>query len=265
MGTQRVISKLIGGTRVFFDREIDVIYTNTPQFDVPFRRNQADIAADICFEATTYCNVSCSNCFSESLPSRPGRHLSLHSISEHLSSGRPRLIRVCITGGEPLMHPEAQGILELPSTFSDLGFVLTTNGTLQPSLDAQMARYGWLVCVSIHGARDSHNEYEHKDTHAIAVNRICSLSEQGVATQIYAVVHRKFHAKDLEFLLRLRDTSGARMLRLIVPRPHGRHELVDPAAAQVLVQRYLSDTCVLVCDSSATSFVDVHGNTRASN
>jgi molybdenum cofactor biosynthesis enzyme MoaA len=265
MGKQKVISKVIGGTRVFFDREMDVIYTHAPQFDVPFHRNQSGIAADICFEATTYCNVSCVNCFSDSLPSRPGRHLALQSILEHLSSGRPGLIRVCITGGEPLMHPEAAGILELPSTFTDLGFVLTTNGTLQPRLDAEMARHGWLVCVSIHGARDSHNAYERNDTHALAIARIHSLSEQGVATHIYAVLHGKFRMEDLEFLLQLRDNSGAKMLRLIVPRPHGRHELVDPVATQASVQRYLSDKCVLVCDSSTTLFVDVVGNRRTTN
>jgi len=248
-----------------WDHELDVIYTEDPRFDVPFCRNQSGVDADICFEATTYCNVACANCFSESLPSRPGQHLPLQSIVDHLTSSRSGLLRACITGGEPLMHPDIKGILELPSRYCDVGFVLTTNGTIQPSLDVAMAHHGWLVCVSIHGTREAHNEYERHDTHGLAVARLCNLSEQGATTHIYAVLHRKFRTEDLEFLLQLRERCGARMLRLIVPRPYGRHESVNPVESRVAVAPYLSKQCVLVCESSGSPFVDVRGERRTSH
>lgn len=88
------------------------------------------------FELTDKCNLSCQHCGSK-CTNRNNTFLPLDVINKTLhsvySEYGPEDIMICITGGEPLLHPDLFDVIRLAK---DMGFTvgMTTNGTLKNTI-----------------------------------------------------------------------------------------------------------------------------------
>ncbi|MCL4499435.1 MAG: anaerobic ribonucleoside-triphosphate reductase activating protein [Chloroflexi bacterium] len=84
---------------------------------------------------TSGCNFRCPFCHNADLVLRPDStdDMAWERIEQHLEKRREWLDGVCITGGEPTMHPQLRKIL---SRIKELGFLtkLDTNGTSPEAL-----------------------------------------------------------------------------------------------------------------------------------
>ena len=131
----RVIRKLIAGQEYTYDQATDVIFSGARRAGHFYQRTQVERSVDLCVELTTRCNFVCMNCFSESARGRGGINADAELVADAIIAASPDIIRVCVTGGEPLLHPDVANILDLPAIVLDCGFVLSTNGTARPDLD----------------------------------------------------------------------------------------------------------------------------------
>ncbi len=263
MDAPRIIQKSIEGRTYHYDRWLDIIASDIPYVGTPLDRTQVERPVDLCIEITTWCNFTCVNCFSESRRGVRGVHLPTPYILEYIKENVSELIRISLTGGEPFMHPEIELILELPSLFPGLGFVITTNGTLRADLDDHLVEQGWLTAISLHGRAKTHNEYCRHESFEIVTQRMKRISRRGLV-HIYTVVHNQLSCADVDWLFHFRDEIGAKFLRFIVPRSFGRFErLADNSILEHLRGR-LDAQSGLKTQKSLTTFVSALGGTRKS-
>lgn len=100
------------------------------------------------FEITNRCNLKCRHCGSNC--SAAGESLSLRDIErtlESLKSCKDRPM-ICLTGGEPMLHPGFFGIAEC---IRSNGFLwgMTTNATLIDDDAAKKLRQAGMATVSV--------------------------------------------------------------------------------------------------------------------
>ena len=227
-----VLRKTIGGSSYRWDQLTDTIAVDGHECDHQSSRYDRTLGVqnpvDLCVELTTQCNLQCDFCFSDSGPGLSYTHLSIPNLLQALRDRRETLIRVCIAGGEPLLHPEIGSVLALPNQWSDIGFVLNTNGTVGTQYDDQIVAEGWLVALSLHGSESSHNKYTRSHSYSRVVRRIETLAA-GTVVHVYCVLSGSTKHTDLSDLVQTTFRSGASFLRLIVPRKFGRQGDDPPA------------------------------------
>lgn len=230
-----------------------------------FSRGVIVAEQDLCIECTTNCNAECGYCFSDSRPTVRANFLPEDVIRRTITSFRDSLLRVCLAGGEPLMHPSIASLLALPCDYPDVGFVLNTNGALRRDLDPLIVENQWLVAVSLHGLGTTHNAYTRTRSFDKVVARVQDLASVTVV-HIYCVLNALTTEEDILFLYELLDRGVVR-LRLITPRAFGR--LGDPpssvilAAAEQLVEK--DPRVILKRRQSESLFLDVSGRLRKAN
>ncbi|MBI3175233.1 MAG: radical SAM protein [Chloroflexi bacterium] len=134
---------------------------------------------------TYACNLRCDHCYA-----RAGGENKLtmtvpaatHLAEEAANGGFAKLI---VTGGEPLMHPECDTLLdalsELRPKFSPMKMVLRTNLTmpLDDDLMKRMVRAFDLVVVSVDGDEITHNARRGAGTYYRTVSNLKGLTEFG--------------------------------------------------------------------------------------
>jgi molybdenum cofactor biosynthesis enzyme MoaA len=263
MAPNRTIQKVIDGRLYVYDGRLDVIHEGAVRVGYPYDRTQVSVPVDACVELTTACNWNCINCFSESSPSWPGRYADAAKVVEVLRDDAGRLIRVCVTGGEPLMHPDVEKLIRLPAEMRACGFVLSTNGSVRSDIDPALIENQWLVAISVHGRELTHNKYTRARSFGKAVDRVCRLARETVV-HIYTVLHDGMGTEDLEFVLRLRDECGAAFVRFIAPRPFGRYELLGDDALVKEAARLADDRAGVKMNPSLTRFLPTRGPERIS-
>ena len=112
-------------------------------------------------EVTDRCNLNCKHCGSKCSNSN-STYLDYDVIERTLervvASYNPAKIMICITGGEPLLHPDIYRVIHLAHS---LGFPvgLTSNGTLIGSGEARLLKRSGLntITISIDGIGGVHN------------------------------------------------------------------------------------------------------------
>jgi len=262
--SQNIFRKVIRGVEVLYESKLDIIsYGNPSGIRSPFNRTQVCQSFDLCAEITTKCNLACQNCFSDSFKGKYGIHLGYQSVYALLRQRYAELIRFCITGGEPFMHPEIESFLEIPRDFPGLGHVISTNGTLRADLDDSLIRNGWLVAISLHGRQESHNLYSGCDSFDIVRRRIESLAAR-TRVHIYCVLHDALTIEDVDWIFQFRDDTGAMFLRFIIPREFGRYRpLHAPTKIDEIATR-LDECSGLKVEASKTSLLGVSGLVRHS-
>lgn len=258
--------KVIHGRRYVY-RQIDdvIVEDGRSRGSLPFyERTQVSEPVDLCVELTTWCNWTCGNCFSRSARGRKGIHADPEAVARYIQSHEKELIRVTITGGEPLLHPEIEQLLTLPSIVPNCGFVLSTNGSVREDVDGILIEQGWLVAVSLHGMAESHSKYSQSASFDASVRRVRRLAKDTVV-HIYAVVHNGLSERDVDALLELREETGAAFLRFIAPRPFGRYEPMRARHVLDYVEDRVGEHVGLKVSPSRTRFLSVSGDLRMSN
>jgi sulfatase maturation enzyme AslB (radical SAM superfamily) len=257
------LRKIIDGTQYSYHKRVDTIYRDILSCGSRYDRTQVEKPVDICVELTTFCNFTCRNCFSDSAKGQTGHHVDAEAVMDYLTSHRDEFIRISFTGGEPMLHPTISSLLRLPEHIQDCAFVITTNGVIRRDLDDILIGNEWLVAISLHGNKSTHDRYSVSYSHEKVVNRIASLAPETVV-HIYSVLHDAMRTDDIEFLFKLRDESGAAFLRFIEPRPHGRFEPLTNETLIREVERRLDERSGLKSTSSLTRFITAAGDLRLS-
>lgn len=138
---------------------------------------------DLYLHLTTRCNLRCTYCYSQALREEKEcgdlpLKVALKALSEAKGLG---VHTVLLTGGEPLLHPEALRIAERSRR---MGFrtVLLTNGLL---IDKKIAKVIAQTCDQVTVSLDSalpelHNLHRGKGTHKQVIKAIGRLKEAGV-------------------------------------------------------------------------------------
>lgn len=255
---------MIDGTTYRYDRWLDVVFTESCILDVPLNRTQTDRPVDLCLEITTSCNFACQNCFSNSERGARGRDLAIDRALDVIKAHQNQIIRLCITGGEPLMHPDIEAVLEAPSQLKECGCVLTTNGSMRQDLDELITANQWLTAVSLHGRKDAHEAYTRSDSFNLTTRRIEALARRALV-HIYTVVHDGLSGDDVEWLFRFRDQTRTQFLRFMVPRAHGRFQPLRNEALLTCIKERLDARSGLKLGPSLTRFLAVGGALRDSH
>lgn len=183
------------------------------------------------FELTDRCNMSCLHCGSSCstgnqmiLPVKDIEKV-LDETAERYDAGK---IMVCLTGGEPMLHPDFYKIANL---IQEKGFLwgMTTNGSLIDDAAACALAEAGLgsVSVSLDGFAEDHDFLRNrKGAFEMAVHGIRSLQKCGKyrgILQVTTVVHRKNIGR-LEEMYGYLKKMGITHWRLTNMDPIGRAE-----------------------------------------
>ncbi len=156
------------------------------------------------FEITNRCNLNCRHCGSKCLAS--GQSLSVKDIEATLKTVQPERPTVCLTGGEPMLHPN---FFEIAGCVQACGFPwgMTTNATLIDERSARRLKQTGMstVSVSLDGMETSHDALrQKKGAWRLALNGLRALQKEGFSPQVTTVLHRENFAEldDIYHLLR---------------------------------------------------------------
>lgn len=180
-------------------------------------------------ELTDACNLKCLHCGSCASPENrtflPLEQIRkvLERVAETEDSSR---ITVCLTGGEPLLHPD---FYEIVSCAVSLGFScgITTNATLIDEEAARkMVRCGiGSVSVSLDGIRESHDWFRSApgsyDRAVKGIRNLVQTLPGQMVTQVTTVVHKKNLHQLEQMYARIREL-GVDSWRLVNLEPIGR-------------------------------------------
>ena len=173
------------------------------------------------FEITDRCNLNCMHCGSNC--SSEGSCLTIDDITSALRSVMQDKPMICLTGGEPMLHPD---FFEIANCVSSMGFFwgMTTNATLIDDAAAQNLKQAGLstVSVSLDGMEHSHDSFRRqKGAWRRAIRGLQALQNAGFEPQVTTVLHREnFH--ELEPLYAFLCGMGITSWRPINIEPIGR-------------------------------------------
>ena len=173
------------------------------------------------FEITDRCNLECRHCGSSC--TAEGRQLTAADIERTLRTIQSDRPVICLTGGEPMLHPDFFAIAE---RITAMGFHwgMTTNATLIDDEAASKLRTAGMstVSVSLDGMESSHDELrQRKGSWQLAVRGIRALKNAGFEPQVTTVLH-KGNFDELGPLYDVLCEMGIRSWRPINVEPIGR-------------------------------------------
>ena len=178
------------------------------------------------FEMTDQCNLSCLHCGS-SCTGINHTYLEYDLIERVMKSVAdrydPRNIMICITGGEPMLHPD---IYETVKLAHDYGFPvgMTSNGTLINDDGAKALAYAGLdtIAVSLDGIEETHDAFRQSPgSFKRAMNGVHVLRSAGIEAQAITVIHRN-NIHQLEDMFRFFNSDGFYSWRVVNIEPIGR-------------------------------------------
>jgi SynChlorMet cassette radical SAM/SPASM protein ScmF len=184
----------------------------------------------IYFYLTEGCNLRCRHCWIAPKYQTEGNSypaLDLELFKSVIEQAKPLgLTGVKLTGGEPLLHPKIQEILEYIQT-QDLRLIVETNGVLcTPQLASKMAACkNTFVSVSLDGADAENHEWVRGVTGCFepALRGIKNLAEEGLRPQVIMTIMRK-NRDQMESVVRLAERLGAGSVKFNIVQPTARGE-----------------------------------------
>lgn len=173
------------------------------------------------FELTDRCNLRCRHCGSSC--TAEGQSLTIEDVGNTLKTIRGDRPVVCLTGGEPMLHPD---IFEIGSLIKSMDFYwgMTTNATLIDDAAAEKLRQAGMttVSVSLDGMEQSHDSLRQRaGAWRLALKGLGSLQKAGFRPQVTTVVNRE-NFGELDELYDLLCEIGITSLRPINVEPIGR-------------------------------------------
>ncbi len=199
------------------------------------------------FELTDACNMACLHCGSCASPENK-RYLEYNAVdkvmTEVASAYDPSTIMICLTGGEPMLHPD---FYKIARRAAELGFRcgITSNATLVDSRAAKKIKDSGIcsVSVSLDGLHKTHDWFRNCEgayERAVAgIKNLAAVIDDSFSVQITTVVHKK-NMGELDSLYRLICSLGVDSWRLTNTDPIGRaaeHDelLIDSGEAAELL------------------------------
>lgn len=187
--------------------------------------------SQIYFYLTEGCNLACRHCWIQ--PKHQTKEhiypsLPLNLFQSIIEEAKPLgLAGVKLTGGEPLMHPQINDILDIIKS-NKLRLTVETNGILcTPELAGKMkaACENPFVSVSLDGSDAETHEWIRgvKGSFEAALSGIRNLVNAGFKPQIIMTVMRRNKAQ-MEALARMAESLGAASVKFNVMQPTARGE-----------------------------------------
>ncbi|MFI3141558.1 MAG: radical SAM protein [Clostridia bacterium] len=150
------------------------------------------------FELTDCCNLSCLHCGSSSSPDKSkflAFDLIKKVIDEVANKYNAKEIMICLTGGEPLLHPEFFRIADyiVSKKFS---YGITTNATLIDDNMAQKLYNSKLksISISLDGLEDKHDYFRNKigafNKTVAGIHNLYKYFGKSIPIQITTVIHK---------------------------------------------------------------------------
>lgn len=145
-------------------------------------------------ELTDQCNLNCAHCGSKCTGSNH-TYLPISAVERTLRSVarayNPSGILVCITGGEPTLHPQ---LVEIVQMCHQLGFRngITSNGTrIDRAMALQLRNAGLdTISISIDGIGPVHDAFRGREgAYDDALRGIDTLKSSGIEPEAMTVVH----------------------------------------------------------------------------
>lgn len=182
----------------------------------------------IYFYLTEGCNLRCSHCWIQPKYQTENRSypaLPLGLFRSIIEQARPLgLSAVKLTGGEPLLHPQIDEILELIQ-LKELNLIVETNGVLcTPELARKIAAgRNPFVSVSLDGADAETHEWVRGVDGCFEAARqgIRNLVAAGIKPQIIMTVMRRNRGQ-MESIVRLAEKLGAGSVKFNILQPIAR-------------------------------------------
>lgn len=160
------------------------------------------------------------------------------------------LYKVKLTGGEPLLHPHIQEILDVVKN-ENLQISIETNATLcTPTIARQIASFKTpFVSVSLDGANAQTHEYIRGVPGCFekAKRGILNLIKAGVSPQIILTI-MQHNVDQIEAVIRLAESLGAKSVKYNLVQPASRGEMLHregqtvPVAKLIEIGRYVEET-----------------------
>lgn len=173
------------------------------------------------FEITGRCNLNCKHCGSHC--TSKGEQLTVGDVETTLQSIPNEKPMICLTGGEPMLHPD---FFEIARCIQSRGYLwgMTTNATLIDEATAlNLRRVGMsTVSVSLDGMELTHDSFrQKKGAWSQAVRGLKALQKAGFDPQVTTVLHRD-NFDELEPLFSFLCEMGISSWRPINVEPIGR-------------------------------------------
>lgn len=214
---------------IIYDKIETFIWTqlkigNLERLDIPNKRKMSTTGIRgkqypnrIVLEITNGCNLQCGHCFMES--QKNGCMIPLEII-DVLLKYEGLVHEIQITGGEPLIHPDFQKIVErLNNKFT---LILMSNGTLIPKYNPKLFNCFSFVQITVYGY--DHESFLHvtgSDKLDDLLRGIEVLSKNGVNLQI-AIMLNKMNMGHLEDFVNVVTKHGASNIKIGTASPLGR-------------------------------------------
>ncbi len=182
------------------------------------------------FYLTKSCNLACRHCWlAPKLDPGGSRHpfLAIDLFERAVQEAKPLGLRgVKLTGGEPLLHPNFTGLLEIILR-EELSLTIETNGLLcSPVIAREIARAPRrFVSVSLDGADAATHDWIRglDGSFAAACKAIKNLVSNGIRPQVIFSVMRK-NADQAEAVINLAEEMGAASVKFNLVQPMARGE-----------------------------------------
>ena len=173
------------------------------------------------FEITNRCNLNCAHCGSSC--TSKGQMLTVEEVKKTLESVKTEKPMICLTGGEPMLHPE---FFEIAECVHSMGFPwgMTTNATLIDEAAALKLKASGMgsVSISLDGMEEAHDLLRrHKGAWRDAVQGLKALQKAGFNPQVTTVLHQG-NFGELDALFSFLCDMGITSWRPINVEPIGR-------------------------------------------
>lgn len=197
-------------------------------------------------DITNYCNFDCTHCLRDKVEHRAHMRPDLFEliIKEISSVG---IMTVCLTGGEPALHPELKCLIELLLKYK-VQFSLVTNAFLfedkiLPLFNMDVRKYLTGVCFSLDGSTAaSHDMIRKAGSFDKVIRSINACVKEKIHVSVKSIVHTE-NRKDIVDVAHLCATLGVGTLGFVLLTPTPRlisNNLMPSAERYMEVIRFIT-------------------------
>lgn len=245
-----LLKRNLDDKEIFYNQIKDLLFEKD-LVSSKYNRTLVENPCDLCIEITNRCFFSCKNCYCE----KGNEFLSLDQFNEIVKSYQDHVMRICISGGEPTINPNLKNMIKRLNSVKNIGRILSTTGcNFTEELALLMKESFWTVAVSLHGKKETHNQYIGMNIYEQSLKALEILLKYGINIHLYSVLHNAMTVEDVEHLIKIKQQYHVSVLRFIKIRKFGVYQS-EQSKIESIIERYLCDDIVYKIEKSNTFFV----------